>query len=78
MSAEIIQSDGPKAYKNLDLAGFGNENDIRLGLRGASGDIVKDTIVLCGGKNYKEDYVDDCITSNGSAWDKKIQLAIPR
>ena len=78
MSAEIIQSDGPKNYKMLDLTGFGDENNIRLGLRGASGDIVKNTIVLCGGKNFKEVYINDCITSNGSAWDTKIPLMIPR
>ena len=83
MRAEIMQSDlishGPKNYTNLDLtAGFGNENNKRLGLHGASGDIVKNTIVLCGGKNYKEDYVNDCIISNGSAWNTKIPLMIPR
>ena len=76
MSAEIIQSNGPKRYIGLDLTGFDDVK--RLGLRGASGDIVENTIFLCGGKNYNNRYIDDCISTDGTAWKKSVQLKIPR
>ena len=78
MSAEIIQSDGPKNYTKMDLTGFADENNKRLGLRGASGDIVGNTIWLCGGKNFKGEYIDDCIFSSGHTWRTKFSLKTPR